>query len=389
MSKNTWLAGIIILLISCNGERSTFKVSGNLENGDGIMVYLKEMTSTEMIPVDSTRINADGTFDLSGTSAENRFYAIHTQPESFIYILAGKGDKITIEGDALELSSTYQVDGSEDSRLIRELTAEQNKVLAKIYQLNRIFTDSVHNQNFMEIKSGLDSVYAGILGAYREYTFAFIENNLHSQASLMALYQQIGPRHFVLEPEKDFTYFAMVDSSLGILYPESDAVQDLHRQVEELKQKRLFESMSAARLSTGTSAPEIALPNPDGDTILLSSLRDQYVLLDFWASWCPPCREENPNLVKVYKKYHNKGFEIYQVSLDKNRDAWLKGIEEDQLHWVHVSDLQFWNSIVVPVYNIQGIPLSYLLDKEGRIIAQNLRGDLLEQKLKETLIPDK
>ena len=387
MNKNFWLTGILVLLLSCNGEKSTFKISGNLDNGEGMMIYLKEMTSTEMIPFDSTLINDAGGFELNGTLPENRFYAIHTQPESFIYILAAKGDKITIEGDAQALTSTYTVSGSEDSRLIRELTEEQNKVLARIYQLNRIFTDSVHSPDLLEIKVGLDSVYDGILESHREYTFAFIEDNLHSQASLMALYQQIGPRHFVLDPENDFKYFSMVDSSMGILYPESDAVQDLHRQVDELKQKQLLESMSAARLEAGSSVPEIALPNPDGDTILLSSLRGSYVLLDFWASWCPPCRRENPNLVKVYEKYHDKGFEIYQVSLDKTRDAWLLGIKEDKLHWTHVSDLKYWNSIVVPVYNIQGIPMSYLLDRRGRIIARNLRGDILEQELKQIFNP--
>ena len=387
MFRVIWFTGVFALLISCNGDKSTFRVSGNLEKGAGMMIYLKEMTSAEMIPVDSVLLDETGGFELFGTKPEIRFYAIHTLPESFIYLLAGKGDKITIEGDAQALASTYTVAGSEDSRLIRELTEEQNKVLSRIYQLNRIFTDSVHSPDFMDIKVGLDSIYDGILGAHREYTFAFIEDNLHSQASLMALYQQIGPRHYVLEPEKDFTYFSMVDSSLGILYPESDAVQDLHRQVDELKQKRMVESMTAGRLESGSEVPEIALPNPDGDTILLSSLRGSYVLLDFWASWCPPCRRENPNLVKVYKKYHDKGFEIYQVSLDKTRDAWLRGIREDGLHWVHVSDLQFWNSIVVPVYNIQGIPMSYLLDRSGRIIAQNLRGEMLEEELKKIFNP--
>ncbi len=387
MNKNIWFPAILVLLLSCNGEKSSFKVSGNLDNGEGMMIYLKEMTSTEMIPVDSALIDEFGAFELNGISPENRFYAIHTQPESFIYILAGKGDKLILEGDAQALTSTYTIAGSEDSRLIRELTSEQNRVIARIYQLNRVFTDSVHSPDFMDIKLGLDSIYNGILQAHRDYTFAFIEDNLHSQASLMALYQQIGPRHYVLDPEQDFKYFAMVDSSLGILYPESDAVQDLHRQVDELKQKMMVESMSARRLAPGTIAPEIALPDPDGDTILLSSLRGSYVLLDFWASWCPPCREENPNLVRVYQKYHDKGFEIYQVSLDRTRDAWLKGIRDDGLHWIHVSDLKFWSSVVVPIYNIEGIPMSYLLDRQGRIIAQNLRGERLEQELKNLFNP--
>ena len=387
MNKFFLLTNACLLLLSCDSERSTFKVSGKLDKGEGSMIYLKEMTSTEMIPVDSTLIDEAGEFELNGTYPENRFYAIHTQPESFIYILAGKGDRITIEGDAQALPSTYTVAGSEDSRLIRELTGEQNKVLARIYQLNRIFTDSLNSPNLEDIKEGLDSIYDGIYDAHRAYTFAFIEDNLHSQASLMALYQQIGPRQYVLDPEEDFEYFAMVDSSLGILYPESDAVQDLHRQVDELRQKMQFESMTATRLEKGTLAPEIALPNPDGDTILLSSLRGQYVLLDFWASWCAPCRRENPNLVKAYEKYHAKGFEIYQVSLDKTRDAWLRGIREDGLHWIHVSDVKFWQSVVVPVYDIQGIPMSLLLDKQGRIIAQNLKGEMLEQELNKIFNP--
>ena len=387
MNRNIWFSACLVFLLSCSGENNSFKVSGNLDNGAGMMVYLKEMTSTEMIPVDSVMIDEVGAFELSGLSPENRFYAIHTQPESFIYILAGKGDKLILEGDAKALTSTYTVAGSEDSRLIRELTSEQNKVIARIYQLNRVFTDSMQSPNLDDIKVGLDSIYDGILNSHREFTFAFIEDNLHSQASLMALYQQIGPRHYVLDPEQDFEYFAMVDSSLGILYPESDAVQDLHRQVDELKQRQQVESMSLTSLEQGTVAPEIALPNPDGDTILLSSLRGQYVLLDFWASWCPPCRIENPNLVKAYKKYHDKGFEIYQVSLDRSRDAWLKGIKDDGLHWIHVSDLNFWSSVVVPIYKIEGIPMSLLLDRQGRIIAQNLRGEMLEEELENIFNP--
>jgi peroxiredoxin len=131
-------------------------------------------------------------------------------------------------------------------------------------------------------------------------------------------------------------------------------------------------------------APEIALPTPEGDTIRLSSTRGSIVLLDFWASWCAPCRLENPNLVKAYNMYRKKGFQIYQVSLDKTREAWVKGIEDDKLgKWIHVSDVKYWSSVVIPIYKIESIPSNFLLDREGRIIATNLRGDKLEQKLSE------
>ena len=144
------------------------------------------------------------------------------------------------------------------------------------------------------------------------------------------------------------------------------------------------EAARQAQTGIGAIAPEIALPNPEGDTVKLSSTRGQYVLLDFWAAWCPPCRTENPNLVELYKKYNPKGFEIFQVSLDQTREAWLNGIREDKLgDWIHVSDLQYWSSSVVPLYGLESIPANYLLDTDGRIMASNLRGEALTKKLAE------
>ncbi len=382
-----WIAAVLFLFWSCTKEEKGFTVSGKLENAAGNMIYLKEMTSRELIPVDSCKIDTSGSFTLKGISAESRFFSVFSHEGNQVYLLAKTGDEISLFGNARDLSGSYRVEGSEDSRLICELTIEQNKTIERIRRLNKIFNDSLQSPDFMNIKTELDSAYAGIVRAQREFTFRFIEENLRSQASLMALYQQIGPRHYLLDPDEDFRYFSMVDSSLSILYPGSDAVMDLHRQVEELKQRKQMEALSAARLGIGAEAPDIALPSPSGDTIVLSSLRGKVVLLDFWASWCAPCRYENPNLVKNYKKYRDRGFEIYQVSLDRTRSAWLKGIEQDKLDWVHVSDLQYWNSIVVPVYNIQGIPMNYLLDRNGRILAQNLRGEMLDRKLEEIFKP--
>jgi len=139
------------------------------------------------------------------------------------------------------------------------------------------------------------------------------------------------------------------------------------------------------KLSAGSEAPDIALKNPEGKIVKLSSLRGNYVLIDFWASWCRPCRMENPNNVKLYNKYHDKGFEIYGVSLDRDKNAWLKAIENDGLTWVHVSDLKFWQSEGAKIYNVRAIPHTVLLDKDGKIIATGLRGDSLAKKLKELL----
>lgn len=133
-------------------------------------------------------------------------------------------------------------------------------------------------------------------------------------------------------------------------------------------------------------APEIALPNPTGKIMRLSDLKGKYVLVDFWASWCGPCRRENPNVVKIYDKYHSKGFEIFSVSLDKDGEAWKRAITSDNLKWkYHVSDLKQWESSVIPLYGFDAIPYTVLLDPKGNIIATNLRGAALEQKLSELL----
>jgi thiol-disulfide isomerase/thioredoxin len=373
----------LFLFFACQSGKENFRVSGNLSGEKGAMVFLKEMTVRNLIPVDSAMPDENGAFSLRGYTDMVRFYTFYISKDDFITLLIRPGDRITLTGETQSLSDTYQVEGSDDSRNIRELNIELKKTLLRIKALSRILNDSINSPDFENIKSGLDKTYAEIVNSQREFTFRFIRENINSPASLMALYQQIGSHHYLLDPVKDFPYYKMVDSSLTILYPGSEAVQELHRQVVELTAQKRATEMNLRRFEKGATVPEIALPSPDGDTIALSSLKGKYVLLDFWASWCSPCRYENPNLVSVYQKYNSKGFEIYQVSLDRSHAAWTKAINDDHLTWINVSDVKYWNSVVVPVYNIQGIPANFLLDPEGRIIDQNLRGKMLNEKLKE------
>ena len=148
---------------------------------------------------------------------------------------------------------------------------------------------------------------------------------------------------------------------------------------------RMLEIMPAGPPSIGELAPNIVLKTSLGETKELSSLKGKVVLIDFWASWCGPCRRENPNVVKAYKEFKAKGFTIYGVSLDHSKEKWLAAIEKDGLDWHHVSDLQGWKSEGAATYKVTGIPATFLLDKEGRIIGKNLRGKALHDKLKEVL----
>ncbi len=383
-AKTAIIFSLLFLTFSCNTDRSNFRISGNLNGEEGTKVFLKEMTVNDLVPVDSTQLDGNANFSLRGHADMTGFYAFYSSPDDYVTLLIGPGDKITVTGDFNELPGTYKVEGSDDSRSVRDLSIELNRTIVQIQELSRIFNDSINSPNFGSIKASLDKSYEEIVNSQREFTFSFIRENISSLASLMALYQQIGPHHFVLDPVTDYNWFKMVDSSLTLHYPGSESVKELHRQVVELTARKKAEEMARKRFENGSEVPEIALPSPEGDTITLSSLRGKYVLLDFWASWCGPCRAENPKLVAAYKKYNSRGFEIYQVSLDRSHAAWIKAIEDDHLTWKHVSDLKYWNSVVVPVYNIQGIPKNFLLDPEGRVIGQDLiRDDILAEKLKE------
>ncbi len=195
----------------------------------------------------------------------------------------------------------------------------------------------------------------------------FIKNNPGYLVSLYFIEQ--------LSIEEDYDIFKLLVDSLTQKYPNNEFVINLKTRVEK-----------ESRLAVGSIAPDIKLLNPDGKEVALSSLRGKYVLIDFWAAWCGPCRRESPNLVSLYEKYNQRGFEIFSVSLDQSREAWLKAIEDDNLSkWTHVSDLKYWQSEAAKDYGVEGIPFTVLLDKEGRIIAKRLRGQDLLDKMSELL----
>lgn len=179
----------------------------------------------------------------------------------------------------------------------------------------------------------------------------------------------------------------------GFQQPNPDAfVHFARRYLKEFPQdnpqvaQQLQQQISAIEsLLIGAEAPEISLPTPEGDTLSLSDLRGEVVLIDFWASWCGPCRRENPNVVRMYERLHERGFEILGVSLDRNRDAWVKAIAADGLEWHHVSDLQYWSSAAARAYDVHSIPHTVLLDREGHIVAKGLRGQALEKKVEALL----
>ena len=312
------------------------------------------------------------------------FYLLKISENNFMTLLLEPGEKIKLNANSDSLNYPQSVTGSKGTELMAEYNKTLRRTINKLTGLNEIYMQNVGKPELPSVIEALDSLAQTYLNEINSYTKTYIDENLNSLVTLVALYQQVAPNVYVLNPTRDLKYFVKVDSTLSALYPEYEPVTSLHEQVQQLTANLNGEKPVAAVPGEKVEAPEISLPSPEGDTIKLSSTRGSVVLLDFWASWCSPCRQESPNLVKAYNLYHSKGFQIYQVSLDKTREAWIKGIKDDHLEqWIHVSDVQYWNSMVVPLYKIESIPYNFLLDKEGRIIASNLRGEQLQIKMAE------
>ncbi|MCK4630081.1 MAG: AhpC/TSA family protein [Bacteroidales bacterium] len=374
----------IIALFAASCSKSGYKISGTLENAAGVTLILELVKARSLEIVDSVVVDASGQFEMKGELENADYYILKKDLENLITLILEPGQQLTITGDLENIANNYEVTGSDGSKLIKEFHTKLDETLDKIKELNSIYNESLGSLNMAEIVKDLKERSEKILEGHKDYSTEFVRNNVGSLASVLVLYQQISPQYILFDPMEDYKYFFMVDSAIFDKYSQSDAALSLHAHVTNLKQRIEEKREKEELLSPGSFTPEIALPTPEGDTIKLSSTRGKIVLLDFWAAWCQPCRTENPNLVANYKTYHDKGFEIFQVSLDRTRDQWLKGIEDDRLgEWIHVSDLKYWNSVVVPAYYIDGIPASFLLDKEGKIIARNLRGEALSNKLKE------
>jgi peroxiredoxin len=377
---------LMVMLASCSDADRNFSVSGTFDNAAERTVYLYEMGALDFNLYDSAVTDPQGNFVFEGEIDRVRFMPLRENHLNQVFLIVSPGENIVLTGDYNNLPQTTTVQGSEESKLAVRLFGEINKAIMKLDSLGNHYRNNLGGTpaETQRLRERTEAEFQEIAGNLRQFTIGFIERNPGSLASLMALYQQIDPNTFILNQQEDFRYYSLVDSVLIEKYPDLDYTVTLNANVRDMKEQLDLRRQRENMLGTGAEAPEISLPDPDGETVNLSSLRGNYVLLDFWAAWCGPCREENPYLVEVYNSYNEKGFDIYQVSLDRTREAWLRGIEEDNLQqWTHVSDLQFWSSQVVPLYQIEGIPANFLLDPDGRIIDRNLRGQQLGRALAE------
>ncbi len=356
-----------LVLVSCGSDAATkggFTIKGKITNSTEKSIIINELTPKGLILLDTAAIEKDGSFELKGNVGEKTF-AIINFPKGAVLLVVDSVSDMFLSIDA-NTPDQYGVKGSDDTEQLRKLLEVNNKYMQALRQLEAKYAQyntTVPSAAMQEkIRSEYDSIMASRATDIQGYIFSGTPNITAYFATNF------------LTAEADFPFFDKVDKQFYSTFSNSKYAREHHQRVETLR-----------RTAIGETAPDIVLADPFGKSIALSSLRGKYVLVDFWASWCKPCRMENPNVVRMYNRFKTKGFEVFSVSLDDNKDAWIKAINDDKLLWNHVSDLKKWNASVVPLYNIESIPFTVLLDKEGKIIAKNLRGKELEQKLAELM----
>lgn len=365
------------------GGNALVELEGTFENAASTQLFFEELTTNNLIPLDTIETDAMGSFSFKAALEEPGFFILRIDRNNFITLLLEPGERVSLNGMADQLPVTYHVEGSQGSALLSQLSKTQQEGYEKVDSLAEVFREIQGEENFFELRQEIDLAFTRVFEEQKRHMMEFIDANPTSLASIIALYQFFG-NQVLLKESEHFEYFEKLASSLSGVYPDNKHVMDLNRRVNEYRRNEKQRLEVEQSLAIGKEAPEVVLPDPDGNRVALSSLRGKVVLLDFWAAWCNPCRQANPRLRQLYDRYRDQGFEIYGISLDRNREQWLQGIKEDNINWIQVSDLRFWNSPVVSLYNVEAIPFNVLIDREGRILARGLMMGQLEEFLEET-----
>ena len=376
MKKTVFCLAIMTAVFACNNEtqEGTFEIDGKISNTTATTVYLEEnVPNGQPTIVDSATIKA-GEFHLKTSSREESLYQLRLNDKTTPFaLLISDVPQLKIKADLNNGTQPYIVEGSSASQALIDFDKAIYKKAMELFVAgskrdslkNAKATDSV-----VAIEHGRVNAMADSLKSFAKNFLEDLKSpvlTLYALSSFQNTSANVGVQGF------SKTEITEIISRAATKFPSHAALQNVNKNLSAINDK--------ADVSV-TKAIDFSQPGIDGKPVSLSSFKGKYVLLDFWASWCKPCRVENPNVVKAYQEFKDKNFTVFGVSLDKDKNAWLQAIQQDGLTWTHASDLKDWSNEAAALYGVQSIPANFLIDPQGNIIARDLRGEELTKQLR-------